>query len=139
MKSSRLYLDIAVSFLTNRESTRDVGDWEKLRRVKRFVQCTLKVKSNFGATNPNEIFIWVNEFYVIHHATMIQTRVTMSMGLGVTNCITSKKKLNTQSSTESELVGASDYVPFNILSIIFMHHQGYLNKPNNFSKTIKAP
>ena len=61
------------------------------------------------------------------------------MGLGVTHCRLSKQKLNTKSSTEAELVGASDYLPYNILYVMFMHDQGYLIKSNNFSSTTKAP
>ena len=54
------------------------------------------------------------------------------MGLGVTHYRLSKKKLNTKISTESELVGASDYVPYNIWYVMFMHHQEYLDKSNKF-------
>ena len=51
----------------------------------------------------------------------------MSMGFCVTQCRSSKKKLNTKSSTESEIFGASDYIPYNIWYIMFMHHQSYVN------------
>ena len=37
----------------------------------------------------------------------------------------SKQKLNTKSSTEAEVVGTSDYVPYNIHITMFMKHQGY--------------
>ena len=46
--------------------------------------------------------------------------------------MSSKKNLNTKISIESELVGASDYVPYNIWYIIFLHHQGYLHKSTIF-------
>ena len=41
------------------------------------------------------------------------------MVLGVTYFMSSKKNLNTKISIESELVGASDYVPYNIWYIFF--------------------
>ena len=63
----------------------------------------------------------------------------MSMGLGVTHCRSIKQKLNMESSTESELVSASDYVPYNIWYIICMHRQVYLNKSNDFSRKTKVP
>ena len=56
----------------------------------------------------------------------------MYMGLGVTHYIPSEQKLNTKISTEVELVGASDYRPYNLWHVMFMHHQRYLNKPNKF-------
>ena len=36
-----------------------------------------------------------------------------------------KKKINVKSSTESELVGMGEYVPYNIWFIMFMGAQGY--------------
>ena len=54
----------------------------------------------------------------------------ISMLLGATHYRSRNQKLNTKSSTESELVGESNYVPYNMCYIIFMHHQVYLNKSN---------
>ena len=45
----------------------------------------------------------------------------MSMGLGVTHCRSSKKNFNAKITTEAELVGATDYIPYNICYDIFMH------------------
>ena len=42
----------------------------------------------------------------------------------------SKQKLNTKSSTESELVGVSEYLPYNIWLINFLKYQGYIIKNN---------
>ena len=47
------------------------------------------------------------------------------MGLGTLHCKSSKQKLNTRSSTESELVGVSEYLPYNIWQINFYKEQGY--------------
>ena len=52
----------------------------------------------------------MNASYAVHHDKKIQTGGVMYMGLGVTHCKPSKQKLITKRSTESELVGASDYV-----------------------------
>ena len=43
-----------------------------------------------------------------------------------------KELLNTKSSTEAELVGVSDYLPYNIHAVIFMKEQGYYFKINRF-------
>ena len=42
----------------------------------------------------------------------------------------SVQKLNTKSSTEAELVGTSNYVPYNIWMNFFLHEQGYDIKDN---------
>ena len=52
--------------------------------------------------------------YKVHHATKSQNGGVITMVLGVNHCGFSNKNLNTKISTEAELVGASDYVPYNI-------------------------
>ena len=78
------------------------------------------------------MFTWVDASYVVHHDMNSRTRGVMSIGLGVTHCRSSKQKLNTKSSTEADIVGASDYFPYNIWYVMFMRHQGYLDNSNRF-------
>ena len=49
----------------------------------------------------------------------------MTLGWGTIHTKSTKQKLNTKSSTEAELVGMSDYVPYNIWMVNFMKEQGY--------------
>ena len=49
----------------------------------------------------------------------------MSMGLGTIHCKSSSQKINTRSTTESELVGVSEYLPYDIWYILFYAEQGY--------------
>jgi len=49
----------------------------------------------------------------------------MSFGLGTLHARSTKQKLNTKSSTEAEIVGMSDYLPFNIWLRMFLEEQGY--------------
>ena len=53
------------------------------------------------------------------------TGVAMSIGWGLNHCRSSKQKINKKSSTEAEVVGLSDYVPFNISIRLFMEAQGH--------------
>ena len=114
MNRSRPDLETAVGFLTTRVSKSDVDDWEKLRKILKFVYFTLKEKRCFGETSLDKIFTWVDSSYALHHDLKSQTRGVISMAFGVTHCRSSKKKLNKKSLTESEIVGASDYLPYNI-------------------------
>ena len=50
---------------------------------------------------------------------------TTSFGVGVIHTMCSKQKLNTKSSTESEIVSASDYVTHMIWLSRFMEDMGY--------------
>ena len=56
----------------------------------------------------------------------------MSLGHGVVHTKSSKQKLNTKSSTESELVGVSKYLPYHIYIANFLPEQGYELKENIF-------
>ena len=49
----------------------------------------------------------------------------MSLGWGTVMCKSTKQKLNTKSSTEAELVGASNYLPNTIWVKMFFRAQGY--------------
>jgi len=54
----------------------------------------------------------------------------ISMGLGVLYARSSKQKLITKSSMEAEVVGVSDYLPYNLHFVIFLREQGYTVKEN---------
>ena len=49
----------------------------------------------------------------------------MSFGIRALHTKSTKQKLNTKSSTEAELVGVSEYLPYHIWLINFLKHQGY--------------
>ena len=46
------------------------------------------------------------------------------------NCKSPKQKLNTEISTEAEVFGISDYVPFNIYIYLFLESKAYPLKSN---------
>ena len=54
----------------------------------------------------------------------------MSLGIGVLHAKSGKQKLNVKSSTEAELVGTSDYIPYNLWLLMFLCMQGYIIKNN---------
>jgi hypothetical protein len=49
----------------------------------------------------------------------------MSVRTGVIQGKSSKQKLNTRSTTESELVGVSEYFPYDLWQVNFYKYQGY--------------
>ena len=59
-----------------------------------------------------------------------QTGGAISLGLSIIHDKSIIQKLNTKSSTESEVVGFSDYLPHNIQIKIFLQYQGYHIKNN---------
>ena len=125
MKRARPDLETAVSYLCTRVSKSDLDDWKKLRRVIAFIKATIDDKRIIGASSLSSIFMWIDAAYAVNPDMKSQTGGAMSMGIGVVHAKCGKQKLNVKSSTESELVGVSEYIPYFIWLLYFMHEQGY--------------
>jgi hypothetical protein len=87
-----------------------------------------------GADELDSIRTWVDTLYAVHPDMKSHTGGIISMGLGAITLKSSKQKLNTKSSTEAELVGATDYVTNTIWSKMFLEAQGYPIKKNLFEQ-----
>ena len=111
-------------------SKSDKDDWIKLRRVIAYIQCTIDDVRIIGATDLTTIFTWIDAAYAVNPEMKSQTGGAMSMGVGVLHANCSKQKLNVKSLTEAELVGASEYIPYNLWLILFLSAQGYVIKDN---------
>ena len=69
---------------------------------------------------------YVDASYAVHnnmrsHAVCIM----MTFGKGIVHGKAYNQKLNVKSSTESEVVGVSDYLPFSLWMANFLNVQGY--------------
>ena len=114
-------------------------DWKKLRRLLNFLQCTKDDERIMSRTTLKTLFTWVDASYGVHPDMRSHTGGTMSLGHGVLNTMSAKQKLNTKSSTESEVVGASDYLPKNIWATMFLQAQGHVLDNNVFFRTTCRP
>ena len=125
MKRARPDIEVPVSFLCSRVSKSDEDDWKKLRRVLTYVQCTIDDVRVIGAESLSDVFTWIDAAYAVNPDMRSQTGGAMSMGVGIIHGRSGKQKLNVKSSTEAELVGVSEYLPYNIWLMMFMREQGY--------------
>ena len=75
-------------------------------------------------------FTFVDVAYAVHHDMRSHTGGGLSLGRGLIHAKSSKQKLNTKSSTESEVVGTSDYLSQMIWVKVFLEEQGYKLKKN---------
>ena len=91
-----------------------------------FIKNTLHDKRYVGIRNLGEVFTWIDAAYAVYQDMRSQTGGVMSFGLGVVHCKSSRQKLNTKSSTESEVVGVSDYLSYNIWMTLFLKEQGII-------------
>jgi hypothetical protein len=113
-KRGRLDIQLATAFLCTRVSCSSVQDWEKLRRLLMDVRGSLDEFLVLGADDLTVMNTWVDASYAVHKDFKSHTGGAVSFGRGAVMCKSAKQKLNTKSSTEAELVGASDYLPYPI-------------------------
>jgi hypothetical protein len=131
-KRGRLDIQLATAFLCTRVSCSSGQDWEKLRRLLMYVRGSLDEFLVLGADDLTIMNTWVDASYAVHKDFKSHTGGAVSFGRGAVMCKSAKQKLNTKSSTEAELVGASDYLPYPIWGKRFLKGQGYYLKENIF-------
>ena len=133
-KRGRPDIQLAIAFLCTRVSCSAEEDWSKLKRLLQYLNRTVNDYVVLGADCLTVLKTWVDAAYGVHHDMKSHTGGVMSLGRGVIMCKSSKQKLNTKSSTEAEVVGASDYLPNTIWAKSFLEAQGYEIKENIFNQ-----
>jgi hypothetical protein len=125
--SARARKDIqpAVAFLATRVREPDEDDWLKLKRLLRYIRGTIHMLLILRAESLNVIKWWVDASFATHENCRGHTGATMSLGKGSVIGLSKKQKINTHSSTESELVGADDDIPQMMWTRYFLEGQGY--------------
>jgi len=124
-KRTRLDLQVVIGFLCTRVRNPSVQDWLKLRRVLQYVHGTLNLKRVVSIDNFGRIDVFVDASHGAHADYRGQTGGCMKMGNGILHGRSSKQSLNSKSSTETELIGVSDYMPYPIWMLNFYKEQGY--------------
>ena len=125
MKRGRPDIETAVSYLMTRVSKSNTRDWEKLKRCLNFLKGTFNDTRTIGADSLRDLHVWIDDSHAIHENMRGHTGGAMSMGIGTIHCKSSKQKINTRSTTESELVGVSEYLPYPLWQVNFWKEQGY--------------
>jgi hypothetical protein len=131
-KRGRLDIQLTVAFLCTRVSCSTKADWAKLKRLLEYLNGSLDEFRVIGADDLEKMMTWVDASYAVHRDMKSHTGGVVSFGTGAIMSKSSKQKLNTKSSTEAELVGASDYLPHAIWAKKFLEGQGYTLKENLF-------
>ena len=121
----RLDITTAISFLYTRVSRSIEQDWYKLKRVLEYLHGTLDDVLALGADSLDELLNFVDVSFAIHHDKRSHTGGGASFGQGIIMSQSKKQKINTSSTTESEAVGVSDYLPNTIWLMKFLKEQGY--------------
>jgi len=129
-KRARPDIETAISSLCTRVKAPTVEDRGKLKHLLLFLNQTLDDRRIIGADNLSELYTWIDAAYAVHPDMRSHTGGAMSFGLGLVHYRSGKQELNTKSSTESEVVGTSNYVPYNVYLKNFIEAQGQVLKKN---------
>ncbi len=116
---------VSVSFLTTRVRCLDVQDWVKLRHLVEYLRSTVNLPLTIGAMTGGVLRWYVDAAFADHPNMRGHSGGALTLGLGFPSSSSGKQKLNTCSSTESELVGVDDLMSLIILSRNFLEAQGY--------------
>ena len=117
-------INVTISFLTTRVSKSNDGDWKKLKRLLQYVHGTMDLVLKLSGDGMSIIKWWIDASYGVHDNMRSHTGTTMSLGRGSVYSRSTKQKLNTKSSTEAELVGASDGASQILWTSYFLQDQG---------------
>jgi Reverse transcriptase (RNA-dependent DNA polymerase) len=123
--STRTDILLALGFLCSRVSAPTKQDERKLFRLLAYLFGTIDLKFRLGADSLDSFTTWVNASFAIHGDMRSHTGGVISFGRGGLICKSKKQSINTKSTTEAELVGASDYLPNTLFVKMFMTAQGY--------------
>ena len=114
-----------VAFLTTRVKAPDEDDWGKLKRCLKYLWGTRHLKLCLTVDNLHTLRWWVDASYGVHWDCKGHTGMMMSLGRGAAMSFSHKHKLNARSSTEVELIGIDDALPYIMWGLYFIEAQGY--------------
>ena len=129
-KRLRADIQTTIAFLTTQVREPDKDDWKKLKRLVQYLHATKILKTILRAKEEIIIHWYIDAAYAVHADCKSQTGAAMSMGKGTIINLSTKQKLNTKSSTESELVAVDDASYLVIWTRNFLLAQDYSIEDN---------
>lgn len=124
-KQARPDILLAVSFLTTRVKEPDEDDWNKLKRVLGYLSQTLMCYLTLTCESLDKLTWYVDGSYASHSDMRGQSGAVLIAGDCAVLFRSSKQKVNTRSSTETELIAIDDSLPTIQWTHNFLKEQGY--------------
>ncbi len=124
-KRARPDVSTAIAFLTTRVRAPDTDDWDKLCHLMEYLRGDCDRPLILGADNDGLLMWYVDASFAVHPNMRGHTGGGLTLGRGFPITVSTKQKLNTRSSTESELVGVDDMMPIICWTRYFLLSQGY--------------
>jgi hypothetical protein len=124
-KRARPDIHPTIAVLCTRVKQPNESDWLKLIRLMKYLNGTRDDKLILSADKLNVVKWYVDTSFAVHPDFKSHTGGVLTLGRGALTSLSKKQKLNTQSSTEAELVGADDASTLILWTKLFMEAQGY--------------
>jgi hypothetical protein len=122
---ARRDIQTAVAFLTTRVKSPDKDDWGKLKQVLKYLNGTKYLKLKLTKDNLGVLKWYVDGSHNAHWDCRGHGGAVFTLGRGATWSYSRKLKLNTRSSTETEIVTADMFMPEMLWSLHFIQAQGH--------------
>ena len=104
-KGVRPDLQVSVAFLCKRVKAPNVGDWKKLGSLVRYVRVTIHLPLILVSDCSGNMVWSIDASFVVHMDMKSHTGYCLTLGTGAPISGFQSQKINTRSSTESELAG----------------------------------
>ena len=135
-KRARPDIQVAVAYLCTRVKYPNEADYDKLRRVIKYIRRTIHLPLLLGWDESGSITWSVDASFACHNDYRSHTGALATLGKGSIISLSMKQKVNTKSSTESELVGVDDSLNFLVWTKLFFEHQMREYKSDEVTKKI---
>jgi hypothetical protein len=104
----------------------DTDDWNKLVRVLSYLKGTMSLCLTIMCTNITNLVWYIDGSYASHEDMRGQSGAVLVTGNCAVLFRSNKQKVNTRSSTETELIAVDDALPTIQWTMNFMAEQGYI-------------
>jgi hypothetical protein len=111
-KRARPDLQTAVAYLCTRVACPDKDDYGKLKKLIEYLRESIYLPLILGWDESGVLTWSVDASFAVHMDMRSHTGMALTLGRGALISGSYKQKINTKSSTESELVGVEDGMPF---------------------------
>ena len=137
-KQSRPDTCTSVVFLTTRSREPDLDDWDNMVHMMRYIRCTRTLPLILSDNGSGILKWWVDASFDVHPNTRGNSGGGLSLVLGFRIVSSTKQRINTRSSTLTELVGTYDFMLVICWIRYFMKSQRYRVLDNLFFRTTGA-
>ena len=128
----------AVAFLTTIVQSPGLDDWANMVHIMRYIRGTRTLPLIISANGSGILKSWLDTSFAVHPNIRGNSGGGLSLGRRFPIVSSTKQKLNTRSSTETELVGDDDFMPEIYWNRYFMKARGFRVLDNVFFRTTRA-